>query len=186
VGEVFLSLNGYIPLKEQWMQFTYLNVELDAGFSASNHPILFDADYIMESLSADTLYTQYLKFNTNEIIIKRRNIYVLRLSTPVYSAARKFFIDLGLGVGMNRIEYELNYQYDYFNRKSYYYQTTEGQELRSVYSVNDSSGYHSETIMENQFYHLFTLDLRYLFANSIFINLALNQNYAYIKLGYNF
>jgi hypothetical protein len=185
-GLIFLSFNGYIPLNEQWMQFTYLNIELDAGFSASNQQVLFDADYIHETMMADTLFIEYLKFNANEIIVKRRNTFVLRLSTPVYSLARKFFIDLGFGVGMNRIEYELNHQYDYFSRKNYYFQTNEGQQLHSEYSVNDSSAYQSETIMENQFYHLFTLDLRYLFNNGIFINLALNQYYAYVKLGYNF
>jgi hypothetical protein len=184
--QVLIALQGYIPLKKSWMQFTYVNVELAAAFSASNYRMPFYADYINKTQVSDTLYLEYLKFNANEILIRRRNTYLLRVSTPVYSVAKKFFIDLGIGAGINSIDYELNYQYDYFKRKNYYEETNDGRELRSIYSVNDSSAYLSDSFTDNHFFYLVSLDLRYLFSNGIYLNFALNQEFLAIKVGYNF
>jgi hypothetical protein len=184
--QIYIALHGYIPLNKSWMQFTYLNIELDAAFSASNYRMPFYADYNIHSQVKDTLYVAYLKFNTNEILIERRNTYFIRISTPVYSVSRKFFVDLGIGAGINRIDYELNYQYDYFNRKNYYEETEDGLILRSIYSVNDSSAYVSESRTDNQFFYVVSLDLRYLFSNGIFLNFAINPNFLAIKIGYNF
>jgi hypothetical protein len=183
---MIISLHGFIPLKKAWMQFTYLNIELAAAFSASNYRTTFYADYINRSQVLDTLNVEYLKFNTNEILIKRRNTFFIKVSTPIYSVSRKFFIDLGIGTGINNIDYELNYQYDYFKRKNYYEETDDGLLLQSIYSVNDSSVYISENITDNHFFYFVSLDLRYLFSNGIFLNFALNQYFMAIKIGYNF
>jgi hypothetical protein len=185
-NQVFIAIQRYIPLNEAWMQFTYLNIELTAAFSASNYRSSFYADSKNDVWIADTLHQEILRFNTSEILIRRRNTYQIKMSTPVYSIARRFFIDLGLGAGINSIDYEINYQYDYLKRRAYYIETNVARELHEISSIIDSSNYISEIKTDNYLFFLVSLDLRYLLSNGILLNFALNQRFWAIKLGYNF
>lgn len=184
-NQVVLGIHRYIPLNEAWVHFCYLNLELSAAFSASNYGTSFSAGYNNQKQIADTLYTEYLDFTTNKILIKKRNSYAFRISTPVYAVSKVFFINLGLGVALNSIAYDLNYQYKSLNRKSYFYDGFSGRELRTISSVSDSSGVILQSITDMAVTYLVSLDVRYQFANSLFLNFGINQEFLEIKIGYN-
>ena len=185
-NQVVIAAQRYIPLNKAWMHFTYLNLELSAAFSASNERQSFSAGYNKQIQVADTLITEYLNFTKNEILIKKRNTYGFRISTPVYSISKVFFIDLGFGMSLYHIEYELNYEYEYLNRKSYFDDGIYGRELRTISSISDSSSYIYQNITDIYFNYLVSLDLRYQFKNHLFLNLSINQEYLAFKIGYNF
>ncbi|MCF8241318.1 MAG: hypothetical protein K9J16_08015 [Melioribacteraceae bacterium] len=174
---------GYLlQLKENFSYFTFLRFELAYMLGVQNQDLELDQGLNEHIDLGDYRITKEAEFTEDNIKINSYNSITFQITTPFFFIDDNFYLEAGVLAAYNTIDYQANYQYNYYRKEEQ--ATLAG--WHTEYLDQGVSGLISEDNSISKFVLLPSINVMYSFPELLYCKLNFAVKSATLQFGISF